>query len=351
MHKMNGYVRIVVSMLAIVALISCGGGSSNNPGTIVSSNGSSAENTVTENTDTTAGDNTGTSPADITSTFPFSGQFVVDEYSPSIVNPQYEGIVEINPSPLSKTRILDGRLPRRYANGRTTYLQGCGQRVSRIALAEPNGISTPITPCSSETPNSGSSPTDFRQSNLSPDGAKLAVEARFFLDSAFRFSTLVYDVSSQALLATLEGAYNGTWTPDGRLLLASDKGLFLLDNNLGNPTRIGNITGPVGNPDVHSSGEGVVFEFNQQIWGINIDGSEARELINDGSWLRFPVWAPDGSLTVAYLATPSDDKYFGFIFASDLANGQSYGLDLAPVLEFGSSNFLRTVNGPLSWNP
>ena len=283
--------------------------------------------------------------------FPFSGTFVVDEYSPSIVSPGYEGIVEIVPSPLTKTRVLSGNLPRRYANGTTTFRQGCGQGVARIALAQPHGTATPITPCSSDIPNEGASPTDFRQSNLSPDGTRVAVEARVFLNSAFRYSTLVFDVASHSLLARWDGGYNSTWTPDGQLLMASDDGLYLLDENLDNPQRLGSdITGPVGNPDVHPDGTAIVFEFNQQIWGMNSDGSGARELLNDGSWLRFPTWAPDASLTLAYLAVPSDDKYYGYIFVADLAEGQAYGLDLSSVLEFGTANYLRTINGPLSWN-
>ena len=292
---------------------------------------------------------TQTAPAN--DSFPYSGVFVVDEYSPSIVSPQFEGIVEINPTPLSKTRLFNGNLPRRYADGRTTYREGCGQRVSRIVLAERNGISTPITPCSSEVANEGASPTDFRQSNLSPDGTKIAVETRIYINSGYSYSTLVFDVASQEVLATARGGYNGTWTPDGRLLLASDEGLFLLDAYLDNPVQIGStINGPVGNPDVDPSGTVIAFEYNQQIWGINIDGSDAKQLLTDGSRLRFPVWNPDGSASLAYLAVPSDDKYYGYIFAANFENGQAYGLDLAPVLEFGSSNFLRTINGPLSWN-
>lgn len=83
---------------------------------------------------------------------------------------------------------------------------------------------------------------------------------------------------------------------------------------------------------------------------MDVDGSGARELLTDGSRLRFPTWAPDGSSTVGYLAVPSDDKYYSVIFVTDLEAGQTYGLDLDPVLEF-SLDALRTINGPLSWNP
>lgn len=337
MERYYCVVQVYLVAFSAIFLMSCGG-----------SDSSGLPSSVAPQGGTTSNDS---SPAaTVSADFPFTGQFVVDEYSPSIINPQYEGIVEINPSPLSKTRILNGNLPRRYPDGRTTFRQGCGQRVARIALAEPNGTSTPITPCSSDIPNEGFSPTDFRQSNLSPDGTRVAVEARAYIDTAYFYSTLVFDVFTQEILATWTGGYNGTWTPDGRLLLASDEGLFLLDHNLDNPVRLGTVTGIVGNPDVSPDGTAVAFEFNQQIWGMNMDGTDARELLTDGSRLRFPVWAPDGSASIAYLAVPSDDTYFGFIFAADFDAGQAYGLDLAPVLEFGSSNFLRTINGPLSWN-
>lgn len=356
--------------LAICLLAACdgsdsGGGASLLPGTQVATGGGSATGTSNDTeTDSVVDDGTSqgvgaqTQSTDDSSAvatnadFPFAGSFVVDEYSPSTFSPEYEGIVKIVPSPLSKTRLLNGSLPRSYLNGSITYRQPCGQRVSRIVLADASLRSTPITPCSSVIPNAGFAPTDFGQSNLSPDTTLVAVETLAFIDSVYHYSTIIFDVASQVVLSTWNGGYNATWIPDGRLLMASEEGLYVLDENLDNPTRLGDdITGPVGNPDVNAAGTAIVFEFNQQIWGMNIDGTEARVLLTDGSRLRFPTWAPDGSLTIAYLAVPSDDRYYANIFAADLEAGQAYALDLSSVLEFGSSNFLRTVNGPLSWNP
>ena len=353
----NDNFRVVAQALIALMLIGCGGGSDSNTAVVPAN--SSAVNDATNvgpaneiGSSNTDSPNTGSQVVNATasnSDFPFSGNFVADEYSPGFSS-RFEGIIEITPSPLTKTRILSGSMPRRYPDGRTTYREGCGQGVTRISLAESTGLSTPITPCSSEVPNEGFSPTDFRQSSLSPDGTKIAVETRAYIGSGYRYATLVYEVASQSLLAGWSG-YNGTWTPEGRLLLATDEGLYLLDANLENPQKLGDeINGVVGNPDVNPNGTAIVFEFNQQIWGMNIDGSSARQLIIDGSRLRFPVWAPDGSTSVAYLSLPSDDKYLGFIFVADFESNQAYGLDLAPVLEFGSSNFLRTINGPLSWN-
>jgi len=292
-----------------------------------------------------------------TADFPFSGIFVVDDYSPSILSPEYEGIVEIQPTPLQKIRILNGSLPRRYPDGRTTLRQPCEQLVSRIALADSNNLSAPITPCSRGIPNEGASPTNFRQSNLSPDGSMVAVEATAYVTPAggdslvLSFSTLVFDIASRQLLATWQGGYNATWTPDGRLWIASGDGVQLLDANLDNPVRTGNeVRGPVGKADVNPDGTAIGFEFNQQIWGMKIDGSSARQLVTSRSRLRFPIWAPDGSLTISYLATHSDDKYLGIIFVLDLEIGREYSLVLDLVLEVGSSYFLRTINGPLKWN-
>jgi len=101
---------------------------------------------------------------------------------------------------------------------------------------------------------------------------------------------------------------------------------------------------------VSPDGTVVAFEFNQQIWIMNIDGTDARELLTDGSRLRFPTWAPDGTPSLVYLATPSDDKYYTTLFAANFETGIAYALDLSPVLEFGDANYLRTVNGPISWN-
>lgn len=345
------YSRAAALLLLILVQAACssgGSGSSALSGMDEESASGSIDEPVADDDLPQAGTDT---PTVVDAEFPFAGKFVVDEYSPSVVSPNYEGIVEIVPSPLSKRRVLNGSLPRSYADGSISFRQPCGQGVSRIALADSTRLSTPITPCSSEIPNEGASPTDFRQSTLSPDGTRVAVEARAYIDSGYAFSTIVYDVASQLELATWSGGYNATWLPDGRLLMASNAGLFLLDSNLDNPTRLGDeIMGVVSNPDVSADGSSIVFEFNQQIWGMNIDGSGARELLTDGSRLRFPTWAPDGSSTIAYLALPSRDRYLSYILVADFESGQSYGLDLDPVLEFNLDS-LRTINGPLSWNP
>lgn len=263
-------------LLAILVQTACGGGGSDPvviSGTDATADteagaGSVVDDGVTPDPGAQIPGTESDSPAAIDAGFPFAGSFVLDEYSPSVISPEYEGIVEIIPSPLSKTRVLNGSLPRSYLDGRISYRESCGQGVSRIALADANRLSTPITPCSSEIPNEGASPTDFRQSHVSPDGSLVAVEARAFIGSGYVYSTIVFEITSQVQLATWDGGYEATWMPDGRLLMASDEGLFLLDSNLDDPTRLGEeITGPVGNPDVSADGSTIVFEFNQPDMG------------------------------------------------------------------------------------
>lgn len=348
---------MLFSLVILAALTSCGGGSS---GFGANSGSQGSENQPSQDDSQVSGGEPQNLQPDVPAVvpgnppindeFPFSGTFVMDEFVPSVVSPDYLGVIEISPNPLSKRRVLDGSMPRQLADGRIVYRQPCGQRVHRIMIADQNLRLTQITPCSSEIPNGGASPTDFQQSVLSPDGTHVAVEARYFLNSSFNFATLIIDINSQETIATWDGAYAGTWMPDGRLLLASNEGLFVLDESFDNPTRLGDeITSAVNNPAVSPDGTSIAFEYNQQIWGMNIDGTGARQLLYGGARLRYPVWAPDGTATLAYLALPSRENYHSIIYVADLVNGQAYALNLDPVLEFPIDS-LRTVKGPISWN-
>lgn len=347
--------QIALLMILVMAQVSCGGGSSG-IGAAGDSQGALVQPTQNDSV-APGGEPPGSQPEVppvvssnnvVDDDFPFSGTFMLDEYEPGFT-PRYLGVIAISPTPLTKIRVLDGSQARQLADGRIVFRQPCGQRVHRIMIADQNLQLTQITPCSSEIPNQGTSPTDFQQSALSPDSSHVAVEARYFLNSGYNTATLVFDINSQQIIATWEGGYAATWMPDGRLLLASNDGFYVLDESFDNPTRLGNeITTRVNNPAVSPDGTSIAFEYNQQIWGMNIDGSGARQLLFGGARLRYPVWAPDGTATLAYLAVPSDDTYHSTIYVADLVNAQAYALDLDSVLEF-SLDSLRTVNGPISW--
>lgn len=276
---------------------------------------------------------------------PYTGTLTLDEYDWFGIT-TFLGVIDIDLPGGEKKRAFHGKQPRRYPSGNTTFLQGCGDRVSRVVLADSAGLITPITPCSGEIANPGASPTDFGFSRLSPDEQKLAVEVYYYLDGFYRYSTMVFDRSGKQL-AFIEGGYAPAWLPDGRLLLTGD-GFYLTDINLQNPTRIdgGKLNGQLNNPDVHPSGDRIVFEYNQQIWQMNLDGSGLEELIYGSKHLRYPTWSPDGK-SLVYLALTKDDYYDRALYFTDLEAQKSYALDLSDKLDPISSSVVP--NGPLSW--
>jgi hypothetical protein len=190
----------------------------------------------------------------------FTGTITLDEYDWYGVE-AYLGVIQIDLDTLEKRRFLNGRLPWRHPNGTTVFLQGCGDLVSRVAMADARGLVRVGTPCSDEVENPGYGSTDFGVSKLSPDETRIAVEAYYYLDSGYVLSTVVYDVAGE-LLAIFDDVWAPTWTPDGQLLLTGD-GFHLVDRDLSSPRRIdgGQLVGPLNNPAVHPSGERMVFEY------------------------------------------------------------------------------------------
>lgn len=278
--------------------------------------------------------------------FPFNGVVTLDDYD-WFGTSTYLGVVDITLSPLSKKRLVDGSLGRRHQSGDLVYRQPCGSRVHRIMRMDATGRSNQLTPCSSEVPNSGSSATDFEFSTLSYDSSKIAVEVKYFLNSNFQFGVAVFDTTSRALLATWDGAFAPMWLRNDRLLLSSSEGFYLLDENLDNPVRLPDgLTGRVNNPALHPSENTIAFEYNQQIWVMSADGSDAKELIFGAARLRYPAWSPDGN-TIAYLATDDGDRYHKNLYFTHIPSQTSYALDLRPVLD--SINVSNVPNGPLSW--
>ena len=140
-------------------------------------------------------------------------------------------------------------------------------------LAE-GGLIRPVTPCSSEIEYPEASSNQFEFSRLSPDQQRVATEIGHYvsISEGNVYDTYVYDLSG-TLLATFEGSYAPVWMPDGRLLFATtDRGIYMTDAQLQNPVRVdGNqINGPVSNIDVNPSGTLIAFEYNQQLWLLDL---------------------------------------------------------------------------------
>ena len=130
--------------------------------------------------------------------------------------------------------------------------------------------------------------------------------------------------------------------------MASDSGFFVADADAQNVRSISpSITSPVDSPDISPDGSLVAFEFQQQIWTMNIDGSSPQRLVQLAGTPVYPTFSPDGT-ELAYLVDSSsgDDRYERAIYAIRLSDEQTFTLDIDSLLPRDLS---RTVIGPMTW--
>lgn len=277
------------------------------------------------------------------------GLLTLNEYDWGCCTSAYLGVIQLDLATGVKRRFLDGGDPARHANGSSSFWQFCGTGVNRVALADASGLIRSITECSDQIPNPGDSPTRFGFSRLSPDGQRIAVEVVY--DVYFnpsRSSIRVYDLDGN-VLADFADRWAPAWTPDGRLLMTGE-GFYLTDAALSEQQRIDDapaLEGPLDNPCVHPSGERIVFEYNQQIWEMNLDNSSLRERVSGGARLRYPTYSPDGRY-IAYLSTATEDYYDRAVYFTDLQRDEGYRFDVIDII--GNAAQPSVVpNGPLSW--
>lgn len=275
------------------------------------------------------------------------GLLTLDEYDWGALGGRL-GVIQLDLATGTKRRFLDGEQPSRHPNGTTSFLQACGTGVNRVALADARGLSRAVTACSSELPQPGDTRTRYGFSKLSPDAERIAVEVGYeiYFEGSY-YDTAVYDLEGTRL-AEFEGMFAPAWTPDGRLVLAGE-GIYLTDAALSSPERIdgGALAGPVSNPVVHPDGARIIFEFNQGLWEMNLDGSGLRERAFGPARLRYPAYSPEGR-SIVYLALPESDFYDRALYFTDLDNDDSYTFDLTGIVG-GPADVTIVPNGPLSW--
>ena len=275
---------------------------------------------------------------------PFTGKFTLDEYD--FISKKRLSVIDIQLPAGQKTRVLGGFIPWRHPQGKVTFLQSCGAVVQRVMIADKQGLITPVSPCSSDIRSPSAFSSNFDSSRLSSDQQKVAVES-YYLEEQFPnnsvYTVIVYDLTGNQL-STFVRYYSPAWLSDGRLVMAGN-GIYVTDGNLQNLTRIdGNkLNGPVNNFAIHPSGDRIAFEYNQQLWQINVDGSDLKQVISGAKTPKHPAWSPDGK-TLAFLKLNNNGDYDKAIYFYDIASSKESSLDMSSQLGVGIS-----FNGPLSW--
>jgi serine/threonine protein kinase/Tol biopolymer transport system component len=100
--------------------------------------------------------------------------------------------------------------------------------------------------------------------------------------------------------------YGGTWTPDGHIVYSSDasgnRDLWIMDADGGNQKQLTSDAGTNLSPVVSPDGRYIVFvsdrkDAKHNIWRIDMDGGNPKQL-TDGNYDRNPAFSPDGRFVV-----------------------------------------------------
>jgi len=255
-----------------------------------------------------------------------------------------EAIVNVQLPGVDFRRVASGKYGWRHADGHLIYNEGCGVRINRLVVEWADGGREVVSPCSSEIPAAGYIDPRFEFARLSPDKRYVAAEVKVYVEDSWRYGVVVFEKGQQ--IAVYDGYSSPSWMPDGRLVLSGD-GLYVMDVG-DDPERLddGWLGYGVINADVSPNGEIIVFEWKQQLWIMDTEGKEYKELVTGPASYRFPSWSPDGNY-VAFLATTGSrysevDRAIHFI---DIREGELHRIDLR---RFGG-NLNHVPFGPISW--
>ena len=245
-------------------------------------------------------------------------------------------------------KVATGSFPYRHKNGKVVYKQGCG-----LSVINKDGFTTSVAPC---PPKERYHQSYYEYPQLSPSGLFVAVELKKSVYKNYNFEhifhTLIFDIKGNKI-ATYPNYFAPTWLPDGRLLLSSERnhyGLFVTDKSLKKISQIDNkkLQEFAYYPDVSPSGKRVVFEYNQQIWIMDMNGTGLKRLLREAKRLRYPTWSPDGKY-IAYLMVDSSGYYDEAIYLFEV-DGENKKLILnTKKIFFSGKTGHPDITGPLSW--
>jgi TolB protein len=165
---------------------------------------------------------------------------------------------------------------------------------------------------------------------VSPDGKYLAVSIFGYKDQIFdKNCVALFELATGNLVKKFDDKYYGTWTPDGRLVMAgshktvsterneynsSTPGIFITDKALENPVRIDpelNDPAPY-HPAVSPDGKRIAFILNNHVWVMDISGKNLKQLTaaDSDNIETFPAWSPDGRYVASWSYKTFERSYY-----------------------------------------
>lgn len=164
---------------------------------------------------------------------------------------------------------------------------------------------------------------------------------------------MVFDLEGSEIVR-YEGFAAPEWLSDNQLLLAGsgvdNYGLYATDNDLKNPSKIDNdkLKSFTNNPAVSPSGDQVVFQYNQQLWIMDMNGDNLESLIVSGMNLTNPTWSPDGDY-LAYLAVDASANYYKAIYFYEFDTKETHTISTDEIFAHNVYGSFPDPTGPLSW--
>jgi hypothetical protein len=133
--------------------------------------------------------------------------------------------------------------------------------------------------------------------------------------------------SDGTLLGALDSLFDGSWMPDGSLVLSATvdelygektfyaDGLYMLSADRSKYTAIGSGLVKPKHPAASPDGKKVAFSMNNHIWVINTDGTGLRQVTTGDKAETHPCWSPDGKYLACIGYGTFEVTYFAAIAA------------------------------------
>ncbi len=180
-------------------------------------------------------------------------------------------------------------------------------------------------------------------SKISPDKSKIMLVWEMGEFPSARRGVFFYDRAGK-LLSSFENDDEGNpvleadWLPDGNAMLMTNKGFFRTNDPalLRASFIVKPSAGGFGYMSISPDGTRMAYRAIGEIWTMNIDGTNQRQLTNSVPNVYYPTWSPDGK-HICFLAT----KFISFAGPGPIVGG---GGDLLQLVVAPADDKLYDLN-------